>query len=113
MYHPGEVKTPGLELMLVLIRLIVFAGVIFIVAGVGMLAHIPPVITGTAAGVGAFALLVGGLYEVGDYRCPHCGFTTRVVKNFGSFRCPACGRPSYIKAGRAVDTQEEGRALSL
>ncbi|OAT83590.1 hypothetical protein [Desulfotomaculum copahuensis] len=107
MYHPGEIKTPGLELMLILIRLIIFAAVVFIVSGVGMLAHIPPVITGTAAGIAAFALLLGGLYEVVDFRCPHCGTVTRVIKNFGSFRCPACGQASYIENGRAVPTEAD------
>ncbi|MBE3586998.1 MAG: hypothetical protein IMW93_00305 [Thermoanaerobacteraceae bacterium] len=96
MYHPGEIKTPGLELLLVLLRLFIFAGTLFLVAGIGIIVHSPAVVTGVVAGIAAFTLLVSGIFEVVNYRCPHCGYTTRTIKGFGSYRCPRCQQSSYI-----------------
>ena len=57
MYYPGEIKTPGLELMLVLVRVVYFAALVLITAGAGMVAGLPPVVSGTIGGFDALAYL--------------------------------------------------------
>lgn len=100
MYHPGEIRTPGLELMLLLVRAVIFGGVIFIITGVLSVIGVPGFITGGLAGLAAFAVLVGGsFFEVIDFRCPYCDHTARVLKDFGSYRCPSCGGASHIYRG--------------
>ncbi|GBF34066.1 hypothetical protein DCCM_3178 [Desulfocucumis palustris] len=96
-YHSGEIKNPGLELMLVLVRLIGFAALIFITAGAGIAAGLPHVVSGTVAGLFAVGLLVSGSFlEVISYKCPNCGTVTKSIKNYGSYQCPVCGTKSFI-----------------
>ncbi|MDQ0286862.1 putative membrane-anchored protein [Desulfofundulus luciae] len=97
MYHPGEIKTPGLELLLVFLRLLYFTGTILLVAGIGVVLQAPAVVTGVMAGIAACILLSSGLFEVITYRCPHCGNVTRTIKDFGSYRCSHCQQASYIR----------------
>lgn len=97
MYYPGEIRTPGLELILILLRVVYFAGMLFLIAGLGVALQAPAVITGVVAGIAAWMLLSSGLFEVTTYRCPNCGHIKRTVKNFGSYRCSSCGQESYIQ----------------
>ncbi|MGB9803279.1 hypothetical protein [Desulfofundulus sp.] len=97
MYHPGEIKTPGLELLLVFLRLLYFVAAMLLVAGTGTVLRIPAAVTGVIAGVAAYILLSSGLFEVTTHRCPYCGNVTRTIKDFGSYRCSNCGQESYIK----------------
>ncbi|NHM25909.1 transposase [Desulfofundulus sp. TPOSR] len=97
MYHPGEIKTPGLELLLVFLRLLYFVGAMLLVAGIGVILQAPAVVTGVVAGITAYILLSSGLFEVITYRCSHCGNVKRTIKDFGSYRCSNCGQESYIK----------------
>lgn len=96
-YHTGEIKNPGIELMLVLIRLLGFVTLVVIAAGVGVVAGLPPVASGTIAGVFAAGLMISGSFlEVIRFKCPNCGTVTKTIKNFGSYKCPVCGTESII-----------------
>ncbi len=96
-YHTGEIKNPGLELMLVLVRVIGFVAIVLIAAGAGMVAGLPPVASGTIAGVFAAGLMISGSFlEVISFKCPNCGTVTKTMKNFGSYDCPVCGTESVI-----------------
>ncbi|WP_027718413.1 hypothetical protein [Desulfovirgula thermocuniculi] len=97
MYYPGEIRSPGLELMLILMRVAIIIGAFFLVAGVGLVLNIPVVISGTVAGLIAFTLFTGGLFEVITYRCPSCGQAIRTIRGYGSYRCSRCGKESYIE----------------
>lgn len=96
-YHNGQINSPGLELVLVLVRVIAFAALIFIALGTGMAAGLPPVVSGTVAGLFAAGLMLKGSFlEVISFRCPHCGATTKSIRNFGSYRCSNCGETSIV-----------------
>ncbi|MFZ5590722.1 MAG: zinc finger domain-containing protein [Bacillota bacterium] len=102
MYYPGEIKTPGLELMLVLVRVIYFVALVLTTAGAGMVAGLPPVVSGTIGGLfGFFLLACGHLFEVVNVTCPHCGHRTRSLRDYGSFLCPNCQQVSIVKEGKA------------
>lgn len=96
MYYPGEIRSPGLELMLILMRIAIIVGAFLLVAGVGMVLNVPVVISGTVAGLISFTLFASGLFEVITFRCPSCGQTIRTIRDFGSYRCSNCGKESYI-----------------
>lgn len=96
-YHSGEIKNPGLELMLVLLRALIFAFVMVVAVGAGSAAGLPAFVGGTLAGV--FILVFFGFrpfFEVVNYTCPHCGDRIRTIKNYGSYRCSNCGGESRI-----------------
>jgi len=98
MDHAGEVKTTGFELMLSLVRLLIFAGIIGLVAGLGLLVGLPAGIAGTLAGLAGFGVMMWlPLFEVDTVTCPHCGNSTRAVENFGAYRCSFCGREFTIQ----------------
>ncbi|MFZ5648015.1 MAG: hypothetical protein ACOY30_10400 [Bacillota bacterium] len=97
-YHTGEVKNPGFELMLVLIRSIIFVCVVITAGAVGMAAGLPAFVGGLGGGIVILALFCCRPFlEVIDYTCPHCGNKTRSIKNFGSYRCSNCGQDSRIE----------------
>ncbi len=97
-YHSGEVRNPGFELMLVLIRVIIFAIIVLVTGGISMAAGIPAYVGGTVAGVFVFAFFgFRPFLEVVDYTCPHCGNKIRTVKSYGSYRCSNCGGESVIE----------------
>ena len=96
-YHTGEIKNPGFELMLVLLRVIGFAAFVIIAAGIGVAAGLPPVAGGAIAGVLAAGLMISGSFlEVINFKCPGCGTVTKTMKNFGSYKCPVCSTESFI-----------------
>ena len=96
-YNAGDVKNPGLELMLVMYRALVFILVVVVAGGAGVAAGLPSFVSGTLAGV--FVLVLFGsrpFFEVVQYTCPHCGNRIKTIKNFGSYRCSNCGGESRI-----------------
>lgn len=96
-YHNGQINNPGLELVLILVRVVAFVALIFIAFGTGMVAGLPPVLSGSVAGLFAAGLLVKGSFlEVISYRCPHCGAETKTIRNFGSYLCSGCGATSTV-----------------
>ncbi|MCL6446708.1 MAG: transposase [Armatimonadetes bacterium] len=98
MDRAGEVKTTGFELMLILVRILIFSGVVVLISGLGLLLQLPAGIAGGLAGLAGFALLMWlPLFEVDTVTCPHCGNSTRVVENFGTYQCPFCGRQFTIQ----------------
>lgn len=97
-YHTGEVKNPGFELMLVLIRSIIFVFVVITAGAAGTAAGLPAFAGGLAGGFAILALFCCRPFlEVIDYKCPHCGYKTRSIKNFGSYSCSNCGQESRIE----------------
>jgi len=96
-YHPGEIKNPGLEMMLVLVRALIFVCIVIVAGAVGLAAGLPAFVGGTAGGLFIFALFCSRPFlEVTDYKCPDCGNKTRVIKNFGAYRCSNCGQENRI-----------------
>jgi predicted RNA-binding Zn-ribbon protein involved in translation (DUF1610 family) len=103
MSSAGEVKTAGYELMLVLIRVLIFAALVVLVAGVGLLLRLPPAVAGGLAGVAGFAILVWmPFFEVTVTECPHCRTQVRTIENLGTFQCPSCKQ--YFKVEKKVKT---------
>ncbi|MHB8158769.1 MAG: hypothetical protein ACYDEQ_15520, partial [Desulfocucumaceae bacterium] len=97
-YHSGEIKNPGLELMLILIRILIFAIVVVATGAVGVAAGLPAFVGGIAGGLVIFALFATRpFFEVINYSCPNCGNQARVVKNFGAYRCSNCSHESRIE----------------
>lgn len=93
MGHPGEVKTTGFELMLILVRILIFAGIVVLISEIGLVFRLPPGVAGGLAGLAGFGLLMWlPLFEISPAACPHCGAATRAVENFGTYQCAACGR---------------------
>lgn len=98
MSHPGEVKTTGFELMLMLVRVLIFAGVVVLISGLALLLQLPAGIAGGLAGLVGFGLLMGlPLFEPDVFACPHCGAKTRAVENFGTYRCSTCAQEFTIQ----------------
>lgn len=96
-YNAGEIKNPGLELMLVLVRALIFLVVVFVAGSVGMAAGLPAFVGGIVGGLAVLCLFCcRPFFEVIDYKCPHCGYETRSLKNFGSFKCSNCQQESRI-----------------
>lgn len=97
-YHSGEIKNSGLELMLVLVRALIFVFIIVVTGGVGMAAGLSPFVGGTLAGLFVFAFFgFRPFFEVINYTCPHCGNKIRTIKNYGSYRCSNCGGESTVQ----------------
>lgn len=97
-YHNGEIKNPGLELMLVLIRSVFFLLIVFVAGAAGVAAGLPAFVGGLAGGVAILCLFCCRPFiEVIDYKCPHCGNEIRTIKNFGAYRCSNCGQESRIE----------------
>jgi hypothetical protein len=96
-YHSGEIKNPGLELTLDLLRVLIFALIVFVAGGVGTAVGLPPFVGGTLAGIFLFFLFgFRPFFEVINYTCPHCGNKIRTVKNYGAYLCSNCGGESRI-----------------
>ncbi|MFZ5597291.1 MAG: hypothetical protein ACOY31_09810 [Bacillota bacterium] len=96
-YHAGEIKNPGLELVLILFRIAIIVFIVSVASGVGIAAGLPPFVGGIVGGLFTVIFFCGRpFFEVINYNCPHCGNQTRVIKNFGSFRCANCGKESVI-----------------
>lgn len=98
MSHPGEVKTTGFELMLMLIRVLIFGGVIVLISGLALLLQLPAGVAGGLAGLVGFGLLMWlPSFAPDAFECPHCGTKTRVVENFGTYRCSTCGQEFTVQ----------------
>ncbi len=98
MHRAGEVKSIGFELMLILIRVLIFVGLVILISGIGLLLQLPAGIAGGLAGLAAFAFLMWlPLFEIAVVQCPYCGQSTQVVENFGTYQCPACRREFTIQ----------------
>ncbi len=96
-YHNGEVKNPGLEMMLVLVRVLIFVFVVIVSGAIGFAAGLPAFVGGTAGALVIFAIFsCRPFMEVMDYTCPGCGNKTRVIKNFGAYKCSNCGHENRI-----------------
>lgn len=103
MSSAGEVKTTGLELMLILIRVLIFSAIVVLVSAIGLLLRLPPGVAGGLAGAAGFAILVWlPLFEVTVVECPHCKAHSRAVENLGTYRCPSCAQ--YFTVEKKVKT---------
>jgi len=97
MYYNGELRSPGLELMLILVRILAILAVLIIGAGAGMVAGLPPIVSGVLSGIFTFYFFIRGpLFEVINYKCPGCGNSIRTLSEFGSYNCSNCGTSSVI-----------------
>ncbi|MFZ5644296.1 MAG: hypothetical protein ACOY46_11965 [Bacillota bacterium] len=97
-YHNGEVKNEGLELMLVLIRTLIFAAVVIVAGSAGYAAGLPAFVGGIVGGVAVLSLFCCRPFlEVINYKCPNCSNEIRTIKNFGSYRCSNCGQESKVE----------------
>lgn len=96
-YHTGEVKNPGLELTLDILRALFFLIIVFVAGAVGVAAGLPAFVGGLAGGIAILCLFCCRPFlEVVNYKCPHCGNETRTIKNFGAYRCSNCGQESRV-----------------
>ncbi len=96
-YHSGEIKNPGFELMLLVLRALIFVFIVVVAAGITIAAGLPAFVGGSLAGVFVFAFFIfRPFFEVINYSCPHCGNKIRTIKNYGSYRCSDCGGESRI-----------------
>lgn len=108
MASPGEVKTSQQELILMLVRVLVFAATVLLVAGVVLILGLPGFVAGGVAALAAFGLMAGvNLFEVVGVNCPFCGRRNNVMKDTGFFRCPGCENEMYISKGKAQSSVVE------
>lgn len=96
-YHSGEVRNPGFESMLILVRVFIFLFVVVVAGAAGTAAGLPAFAGGTLGALAVLAFFVcRPFFEVVNYTCPHCGNQVRTIKNFGAYRCSSCGGESRI-----------------
>ncbi len=110
-YHQGEIKNPGFSGMIAFLQIIYYLLIGLILGGIGVVAGLPLVTSGTIGGVVAVLLFIRCSFaEPITYICPECGQKIKTLRNFGQYRCSAGGAESQIQEAvfdRAIATKEE------
>ncbi len=110
-YHQGEIKNPGFSGMIAFLQVIYYLLIGLILGGIGVVAGLPLVASGTIGGVVAVLLFIRRSFaEPVTYVCPECGQKIKTLRNFGHYRCSVCGTESQIQEAvfdRAIAAKEE------
>lgn len=99
MTEAGIIKSRMVEVILSVIGVLLFAGFIFLGAGLGLLFGIPYILIGLIVGVAVLILIASGSMAVSvEVTCSNCQSKQKVVRNIVSYQCPACGHRNKVRA---------------
>lgn len=100
----GVIKSKMVEIILNIIGVLLFIGLIFLGAGLGLLFNIPYFLVGLIVGFTALVVIVSGSFAVSkEEACTNCGSKQKVVRNIISYQCSVCGYRNRVAASAQHD----------